>query len=580
VSGDLTVRLVLTADGRALRAEVLGAQREIETFASRAEAAGVRVERGSAEAAAAIRRIGAAADVAGAQIDRSLGGAGAGALARLRANLGQVGFQVGDFVTQVQAGGNAFTAFAQQGGQLAGALAGGLAGLVVQIGAVAAQWLFASDATARAVAEDRAFLDGAEAINRVLTTREERTRRAAAATLDLAQRTAEARLEGLRAAREEALLRQFNLQRALAGLERDLAEASPRSRRGVQSDIEEARRELAQVEAVLRIQAGLLADAQRQAEEIGRLGTTNLLAAPAARSGLAFHPFALLRRAARQLEQELRTPLERYADEVQRLENLFAAGLISQDLFWRGVARASEELERAQRGAAGAADGLSAMERGFDRLADSVQGFGRDAARALAEALVGLRALDGGVVGLIQRLASGVIEKLIYEQITGPLTQAAAALLRSGLASLFGPALGPTTAVDAGIPVSAFPFHSGGIVGREGAAARQVPAALFAGAPRLHSGGLIGPGEVPAILRAGEGVFTPEQMQALGGTVVQVIDQRGAGAPPAEVSRERGPDGRQIVRVLIRSEVAAMVADGALDRVLGAGYGLQRAGVR
>lgn len=39
-----------------------------------------------------------------------------------------------------------------------------------------------------------------------------------------------------------------------------------------------------------------------------------------------------------------------------------------------------------------------------------------------------------------------------------------------------------------------------------------------------------------------------------GEVTVQVIDQRRGGAEP-EVSRERGPNGREIVRVLIRDEV-------------------------
>lgn len=57
-------------------------------------------------------------------------------------------------------------------------------------------------------------------------------------------------------------------------------------------------------------------------------------------------------------------------------------------------------------------------------------------------------------------------------------------------------------------------FHDGGIVGvgpAAGQAARTVPAALFAGAPRPPDGGLIR-GEVPIIARQGEAVFTPEQM--------------------------------------------------------------------
>lgn len=54
------------------------------------------------------------------------------------------------------------------------------------------------------------------------------------------------------------------------------------------------------------------------------------------------------------------------------------------------------------------------------------------------------------------------------------------------------------------VPVSF--FHSGGIVG-EAAPSRRLPASLFAGAPRLHAGGTLAPGEVPAVLQRGETVL-------------------------------------------------------------------------
>jgi hypothetical protein len=60
--------------------------------------------------------------------------------------------------------------------------------------------------------------------------------------------------------------------------------------------------------------------------------------------------------------------------------------------------------------------------------------------------------------------------------------------------------------------------------------------------------------------------------------VVQVIDQRSGGARP-EVSSERGPDSRRIVRVLIRDEVNRGIAQGAFDQALSGAYGLNRRGV-
>jgi len=56
--------------------------------------------------------------------------------------------------------------------------------------------------------------------------------------------------------------------------------------------------------------------------------------------------------------------------------------------------------------------------------------------------------------------------------------------------------------------------HTGGIVGKTTFPVRVVNPDMFKFAPRFHSG--LMPNEFPAILKKGEGVFTPEQMKALG----------------------------------------------------------------
>lgn len=66
-------------------------------------------------------------------------------------------------------------------------------------------------------------------------------------------------------------------------------------------------------------------------------------------------------------------------------------------------------------------------------------------------------------------------------------------------------------------------FHTGGIAGAPPPDFRPlVPMSVFANAPRFHKGGIAGglnlrQDEIPAILQKNEGVFTPEQMAALGG---------------------------------------------------------------
>lgn len=82
-----------------------------------------------------------------------------------------------------------------------------------------------------------------------------------------------------------------------------------------------------------------------------------------------------------------------------------------------------------------------------------------------------------------------------------------------------------------------------------------------------------------------EGIFPLKRMpsgdlgvQASGSTSVQIIDQRGSQAPPAEVRRQPAAGGGENVTVIIRDAVKSAIGNGSLDRVLGLRYGLTPAG--
>ncbi len=80
---------------------------------------------------------------------------------------------------------------------------------------------------------------------------------------------------------------------------------------------------------------------------------------------------------------------------------------------------------------------------------------------------------------------------IIRQSITKPLMD--------GLGSYFGFAMA----------------HTGGIIGADSLATKFASSLMFVGAPRFHGGGIVGD-EVPIIAKRGEGVFTREQMKALG----------------------------------------------------------------
>lgn len=60
--------------------------------------------------------------------------------------------------------------------------------------------------------------------------------------------------------------------------------------------------------------------------------------------------------------------------------------------------------------------------------------------------------------------------------------------------------------------------HTGGIIGADALKNRAISPEMFANATKYHTGGVAGlkPDEVPAVLQKGEGVFTKEQMKAMG----------------------------------------------------------------
>lgn len=99
--------------------------------------------------------------------------------------------------------------------------------------------------------------------------------------------------------------------------------------------------------------------------------------------------------------------------------------------------------------------------------------------------------------------------------------------------SLAAPGAGLTSGVDVTDGLAAI-HHTGGIVGGDSMPMRYINPAYFDDAPRFHTGGIAGD-EVPIIAKAGEGVFTPGQMAAMGGggqpsmsfTYAPTIDARG-----------------------------------------------------
>ena len=203
---------------------------------------------------------------------------------------------------------------------------------------------------------------------------------------------------------------------------------------------------------------------------------------------------------------------------------------------------------------------ITANTNELQNFADSAfDKIGSDITQAFANGSTA--ALDFGSIG--KAVISELGQELLKLAIINPLKNAiggenSALPTLTGVAgkvlgsSLFGGgAAAVTPAVStAGLAVGmGAVYHTGGIAGSEPTGLRMLPTSLFHGAPRFHTGGIAND-EVPAVLKAGEGVFTQGQMAALGAGMAANGNQPGGdthlhlninaqGAGPREIDELR-----------------------------------------
>ena len=199
-----------------------------------------------------------------------------------------------------------------------------------------------------------------------------------------------------------------------------------------------------------------------------------------------------------QVTEKTRDATATYAEQLRKLKELLDAGAISQDTYNAAVAKAgNEELKSRKDGLAGAQrafadykdqaeDSASAVETAFKSGMKSTEDAITDAVTSGGKKLSSLSDLAMSIVTDITRM-------LVQKTITAPLFNAISGSFADG---------GTMAGIFSSI------FHDGGIVGA-GAPQRHVPAHVFAGAPRYHTGGIAGlkADEVPAILQRGETVL-------------------------------------------------------------------------
>lgn len=163
-------------------------------------------------------------------------------------------------------------------------------------------------------------------------------------------------------------------------------------------------------------------------------------------------------------------------------------------------------------------DLAEASKNSSDQMSEFAKQAARNIQSVFAEFL--FDPFDKGLKGMLRSFVE-VTHRMVSEALSAQILQAFFGAMGGGAGGFFG-------------TMAANVRHTGGLAGA--GPTRQVPTALFVGAPRYHGGGIAGlaPDEVPAILRRGEEVLTatdPRHRDNGGGggvslRIVNVVDPR------------------------------------------------------
>jgi lambda family phage tail tape measure protein len=167
------------------------------------------------------------------------------------------------------------------------------------------------------------------------------------------------------------------------------------------------------------------------------------------------------------------------------------------------IAKARDnDLQNATNWEAGLKRGMMSVKNEANDMASSMENLVTNAFKGMEDALVSF-AQTGKLD--FKSLADSIISDMIRMQIQSSVTKPLSNALGDFVGSLFG-----------GSSVST--AHTGGVIGADSLASKIVSPSVFAGAPKFHTGGLVGD-EIPIIAKRGEAVLTPGQMKMLGGAM-------------------------------------------------------------
>jgi hypothetical protein len=215
-------------------------------------------------------------------------------------------------------------------------------------------------------------------------------------------------------------------------------------------------------------------------------------------------------------------PTRALRQELERLNEVHAAGLITADEFAERQRQLQEEIEAAGKK-------TSELSVYADQAARNMQS-------AFADFLFdpfedGVKGMADAFVEALKRMAAEAAAAKIFDAIRGAAdgegSDGDGGFFKDLFGGIFGKGDGDASGGDGSArgggfgeffkTIFASVFHDGGIAG-DVAVMRQIPIAMMYGVPKFHSGGDalgLSSDEVPAILQRGERVLTVEETRAM-----------------------------------------------------------------
>src|ERR687897_1155585 len=181
-----------------------------------------------------------------------------------------------------------------------------------------------------------------------------------------------------------------------------------------------------------------------------------------------------------------RTATEQHAAEIQKLNELLAAGAIDQAAYARAVEDANDRALRSSQ----------AWTDGATRFLKDYVAEGNDAATAAERAFA--NAFGGAEDALVGFATAGRFElKSLADSVLADITRMAVRqTITAPIAGLLQGAFAGGGLLGGGFDL----FHEGGVVGERPPGARHADPGIFEHAPRYHGGGFAGTGLLPDVV--------------------------------------------------------------------------------